>query len=51
MPEILEEQNSEPLDMQRYLDVARRRYPYLLDIGISWVAPSLGSQLGSTGKL
>ncbi len=49
MPEILEEQNSEPLDMQRYLDVARRRYPiflisvflgWLLVWGASWVLPA-----------
>jgi succinoglycan biosynthesis transport protein ExoP len=48
MPEVLEEQNSEPLDMQRYLDVARRRYPYFLIAtflgwlvvwGISWTLP------------
>ena len=49
MPEILEEQNSEPLDMQRYLDVARRRYPiflisvflgWLIVWGASWVLPA-----------
>ena len=48
MPEVLEEQNSEPLDMQRYLDVVRRRYPYFLIAtflgwlvvwGVSWVLP------------
>jgi polysaccharide chain length determinant protein (PEP-CTERM system associated) len=48
MPEVLEEQNSEPLDMQRYLDVARRRYPYFLIAvflgwlivwGASWILP------------
>ena len=48
MPEISEEQKSEPLDMQRYLDVARRRYPYflislflgwLLVWGASWILP------------
>ena len=48
MPEVLEEQRSEPLDMQRYLDVAQRRYPYflltlffgwLLVWGASWVLP------------
>jgi polysaccharide biosynthesis transport protein len=49
MPEILEEQNSEPLDMQRYLDLARRRYPvflitlflgWLIVWGASWVLPA-----------
>jgi polysaccharide chain length determinant protein (PEP-CTERM system associated) len=49
MPEILEEQNSEPLDMQRYLDVARRRYPifvisafvgWLIVWGASWILPA-----------
>ena len=48
MPEILEEQNSEPLDLQRYLDVARRRYPifliavflgWLIVWGASWILP------------
>jgi polysaccharide biosynthesis transport protein len=48
MPEVLEEQSSEPLDLQRYLDVARRRYPYfLLSVffgwlvvwGASWILP------------
>src|SRR5271170_4773481 len=43
-----EEQKSEPLDMQRYLDVVRRRYPYfliplllgwLVVWGTSWVLP------------
>ena len=39
MPEALEEQSSEPLDMQRYLDVARRRYPYfLLTVFLGWLA-------------
>jgi succinoglycan biosynthesis transport protein ExoP len=50
MPEVLDEQSSEPLDMQRYLDVARRRYPSFLLIGIfGWLG--LGSKLDSTGKL
>ena len=48
MPEVSEEQNSEPLDMQRCLDVVRRRYPYfliplllgwLVVWGTSWVLP------------
>jgi succinoglycan biosynthesis transport protein ExoP len=39
MPEVLDEQGSEPLDMQRYLDVARRRYPYfLLTVFVGWLA-------------
>ena len=39
MPEVLDEQASEPLDMQRYLDVARRRYPYfLLALFVGWAA-------------
>jgi polysaccharide biosynthesis transport protein len=39
MPEVLEEQSSEPLDMQRYLDVARRRYPYfLMSVFLGWLA-------------
>jgi polysaccharide biosynthesis transport protein len=38
MPEILEENNSEPFDLQRYLDVARRRYPhFLLSLFIGWL--------------
>ncbi len=48
MPEIIEEQNAAPFDMQRYLDVARRRYTYflvalfvgwLLVWGVSWILP------------
>ena len=48
MSEVLDEQSSEPLDMQRYLDVVRRRYPYFLMAvffgwlavwGASWVLP------------
>src|SRR3984885_8668928 len=48
MPDELKDQESEPLDLQRYLDVARRRYPYfllalfagwLLVWGASWVLP------------
>jgi succinoglycan biosynthesis transport protein ExoP len=48
MPEVIEEQSTESLDMQRYLDVARRRYPHflisvflgwLLVWGVSWVLP------------
>ena len=39
MPEVLDEQSSEPLDMQRYLDIARRRYPYfLLSVFVGWLA-------------
>jgi polysaccharide biosynthesis transport protein len=39
MAEILEEQNSEPLDMQRWLDVARRRYPvFLIALFLGWLA-------------
>jgi polysaccharide biosynthesis transport protein len=38
MPEVLEEQRSEPLDMQRYLDMAQRRYPcFLLSLFFSWL--------------
>ena len=49
MPEVAEEQKSEPLDMQRYLDVVRRRYPYfliplllgwLVVWGASWILPA-----------
>ncbi len=49
MPEIAEEQKSESLDMQRYLDVVRRRYPYfliplllgwLVVWGSSWILPA-----------
>jgi len=48
MPEELKDQESQPLDLQRYLDVARRRYPYflvsllvgwLLVWGASWILP------------
>jgi succinoglycan biosynthesis transport protein ExoP len=48
MPDELKDQESEPLDLQRYLDVARRRYPYfllalfagwLLVWGASWLLP------------
>ena len=48
MPEVLEEQDPEPLDMLRYLDVARRRYPqfllsaflgWLIIWGASWILP------------
>ena len=39
MPEVPEEQNSEPLDIQRYLDVVRRRYPYfLIPLFLGWLA-------------
>jgi polysaccharide biosynthesis transport protein len=39
MAEILEEQNSEPLDMQHWLDVARRRYPaFLIALFLGWLA-------------
>src|SRR5271156_6396366 len=49
MPETLEESKAEPLDMQLYLDVARRRWPqflialffgWLLVWGASWVLPA-----------
>jgi succinoglycan biosynthesis transport protein ExoP len=49
MPEISDEQNSEPLDLQRYLGVVRRRYPHflislflgwLLVWGASWILPA-----------
>src|SRR6202453_2062465 len=48
MPEIPNEQKSEPLDLHRYLGVARRRYPHflislligwLLVWGASWILP------------
>jgi polysaccharide biosynthesis transport protein len=48
MPEVYEEQNSEPLDIGRYLDIVRRRYPYflvslllgwLVAWGTSWILP------------
>src|ERR1700722_1891225 len=48
MPDELKDQKSEPLDLQRYLDVARRRYPvflaallagWLLVWGASWLVP------------
>jgi polysaccharide biosynthesis transport protein len=48
MPEVLEEQSSEQLDMQRYLGVIRRRSPYFLIAlflgwavvwGVSWILP------------
>jgi polysaccharide biosynthesis transport protein len=48
MPEALNEQNSEPLDMGRYVDLVRRRYPlflislffgWLVIWGLSWVVP------------
>jgi polysaccharide biosynthesis transport protein len=48
MPESVEEQNSEPLDIQCYLDMARRRYPqFLISVfvgwlvvwGVSWILP------------
>ena len=39
MPEVVEEDKSEPLDVLRYLDVARRRYPYfLISVFIGWLA-------------
>jgi polysaccharide biosynthesis transport protein len=39
MSEVLDEHSSEPLDMQRYLDVARRRYPYfLMAVFLGWLA-------------
>ena len=49
MPEISDEQKSEPLDLQRYLGVARRRYPHfliglfvgwLVVWGASWILPA-----------
>ncbi len=48
MPDVLDDQKSETLDMQRYLDVARRRYPYflvsffvgwLIVWAVSWMVP------------
>jgi succinoglycan biosynthesis transport protein ExoP len=48
MTEVLEDQSAEQLDMQRYLDVVRRRSPYFLIAlffgwavvwGISWILP------------
>jgi polysaccharide biosynthesis transport protein len=48
MPEVLEEKNLEPFDLQRYLDMARRRYfhfvlslfiGWLLVWGASWILP------------
>jgi succinoglycan biosynthesis transport protein ExoP len=48
MPDELKDQESQPLDLQRYLDVARRRYPFflvalfagwLLVWGASWTLP------------
>src|SRR6204780_979383 len=48
MPDELKDQESEPLDLQRYLDVAGRRYPFflaalfagwLLVWGASWILP------------
>src|ERR1700733_8084637 len=50
MPEIIEDQNSQALDLQRYMDIARRRYPYFLISlflgwlvvwGASWILPVL----------
>ena len=45
-----EDQDSEPLDMERYFDVVRRRtlFPY---ISIPWVVPSLGCQLDTAAKV
>jgi polysaccharide biosynthesis transport protein len=49
MSESIEEQNSEPLDLDRYVDLARRRYPlflmtvflvWILVWGASWVLPA-----------
>jgi polysaccharide biosynthesis transport protein len=48
MAEMIVESNPEPLDMARYLDIARRRYPlflitafvgWLLVWGVSWILP------------
>src|ERR1700739_3310569 len=48
MPEVLEEQHSDPPDMQRYMDVTLRRHPhFLISVflgwlvvwGISWILP------------
>jgi polysaccharide biosynthesis transport protein len=39
MPEVSEEQNSQGLDIQRYLDVARRRHLYfLIPMLVGWLA-------------
>ena len=51
MPKYSKKKSSEPLDLQRYLDVARRRYPYFLIVGILRVANGLGSQLDSAVQL
>jgi polysaccharide chain length determinant protein (PEP-CTERM system associated) len=49
MPEVSEEQNSQGLDVQHYLDVARRRHlPFLISLllgwllvwGASWILPA-----------
>ena len=38
MPELLDEQKSEPFDMQRYLDLSRRRYPhFLISLFLGWL--------------
>jgi polysaccharide chain length determinant protein (PEP-CTERM system associated) len=49
MPDLIEDQSAESIDVQRYLDVARRRYPiflltafigWLLVWGASWILPA-----------
>src|SRR5271156_923453 len=38
MPEASEEQNQEPLDIQRYLDVVRRRHlQFLIPLFLGWI--------------
>jgi succinoglycan biosynthesis transport protein ExoP len=37
MPEVIDEQSSQPFDLHRYLDVAARRYPqFLISLFIGW---------------
>jgi polysaccharide biosynthesis transport protein len=38
MPEVIEEQSTEPFEMRRYLDAARRRYPqFLISVFLGWL--------------
>ncbi len=51
MEEIYEEQSSEGLDIQHYLQVVRRRHVhFLIPVFLGWLI-GLGSQLDSTGTL